>query len=65
MFIRDLGFDDYVRVHAVEMERRSRRVLLGRSFLRAYIVNYNGPLERFEFHETTGGSDDLYPDHDE
>ncbi len=63
--IPDLGFDDYVRVHAVEMQRRSRRVLLGRSFLKAYIVNYNGPSERFEFHESPGGSEYAYPDHDE
>lgn len=65
MSIPDLGFDDYVPVHAVEMERRSHRVLLGRSFLKAYIVNYDGPRERFEFHETTRASGPDWPDHDE
>ncbi|MGH6956124.1 MAG: hypothetical protein ACREEW_05610 [Caulobacteraceae bacterium] len=40
------------------------RVLLGRSFLRRYIVNYDGPRERFEFHETDRG-EEFYLDHDE
>lgn len=65
MSIPALGFEDYVRVHAVEMERRSSRVLLGRSFLKAYIVNYDGPRERFEFHETSGRSNYAFPEHDE
>ena len=50
MSIPALGFDDYVQVYAVDMERSSRRILLGRSFLKDYIVNYDGPKELFEFH---------------
>jgi predicted aspartyl protease len=64
MSVRALGFDDLVQVCAIEMEFPSTRVLLGRSFLRNYIVNYNGPTERFEFHETPDG-EDFYLDHDE
>lgn len=68
MTIPDLGFDDYVLVFAIEYAFEgavsSRRVLLGRSFLRNYIVNYNGPHERFEFHETSD-RDGLYLDPDE
>jgi predicted aspartyl protease len=65
MIIRDLEFDDYVRVHAVEMGRPSARVLIGRSFLKAYIVNYDGPRERFEFHQSPDWSEFYFPDHDE
>jgi predicted aspartyl protease len=64
MSIPDLGFNDYVQVYAIEMDYPSTRVLLGRSFLRDYIVNYNGPRERFEFHET-GRGQEFYVDHDE
>jgi predicted aspartyl protease len=64
MSVPALGFDDLVQVCAIEMEFPSTRVLLGRSFLRNYIVNYNGPTERFEFHETPDG-EDFYLDHDE
>ncbi len=41
------------------------RVLLGRSFLKDYIVNYNGPREQFEFHQTPQGEEFYFPDHDE
>ncbi len=65
MSIPALGFDDYVQVNAVNMELPSRRVLLGRSFLKDYIVNYDGPKERFEFHETPRGDEFYEIDHDE
>ena len=65
MTIRALGFDDYVEIFGIEMEYPSIRVLIGRSFLRNYIVNYDGPRERFEFHETNRGNEFYYPDHDE
>ena len=65
MSIPALGFDDYVQVHAVEMALASQRVLLGRSFLKDYIVNYDGPRERFEFHETSRGLEYYQFDHDE
>jgi predicted aspartyl protease len=64
MCIPALGFDDLVQVYAVDMDFPSIRVLLGRSFLRDYIVNYDGPKELFEFHETSRGSE-FYYDHDE
>jgi hypothetical protein len=56
-----------VEVYAIEMKTDSpiSRVLIGRSFLKDYIVNYNGPTEIFEFHETDRGGDFYYPDHDE
>lgn len=62
MSILDLGFDDLVQVYAVDMDFPSSRILLGRSFLRDYIVNYDGPRERFEFHETNRGPEFYYPD---
>jgi predicted aspartyl protease len=64
MIIPALGFDDLVQVYAIEMDVPSQRVLLGRSFLRNYIVNYDGPRERFEFHETSRG-EEFYFDPDE
>lgn len=64
MVIPALGFDDMAQVFAIEMDYASRRVLLGRSFLRNYIVNYDGPHERFEFHETNRG-EEFYLDPDE
>jgi predicted aspartyl protease len=65
MKIPALDFNDYVQVNAVDMARPSDRVLLGRSFLKDYIVNYDGPRERFEFHQTTRGGEFYFPDHDE
>ena len=64
MVIPALDFDEYVRVCAIEMRFPSTRVLLGRAFLRNYIVNYDGPHERFEFHQTDRG-DEWFVDHDE
>jgi predicted aspartyl protease len=64
MSIPALGFDDFVQIYGIEMEYPSTRVLLGRSFLRNYIVNYDGPRERFEFHET-GRGEEFYLEHDE
>jgi hypothetical protein len=51
LIIPALGYDSEFEVFGVPMERPSSRVLIGRSFLRRYNVNYNGPAERFEFHE--------------
>lgn len=67
MAIPALGFDDLVQVFAIVMqtERPISRVLIGRSFLKDYIVNYDGPRERFEFHETSRGSEFYGFDHDE
>lgn len=64
LVIPAIAFDDYVQICAIEMTHPSIRILLGRSFLRNYIVNYDGPRERFEFHETDRG-DEFYIDHDE
>jgi hypothetical protein len=67
MSIPALGFDDYVEVYAIEMksERPISRVLIGRSFLKDYIVNYDGPRELFEFHETDRGNEFYFIEHDE
>ena len=65
MAVLALGFNDYVEVYAIEMKSAKpiARVLIGRSFLKDYIVNYNGPQERFEFHETDRGFE-FYEEHD-
>jgi hypothetical protein len=55
MVIKALGFDDMVQICGVDMTTPSNRVLIGRSFLRNYILNYNGRTEQFEFHEIQGG----------
>lgn len=65
MTIPVLEFDDIVQVCGVEMDFPSTRVLIGRSFLKDYIVNYDGPKERFEFHETDRGNEYFHYDHDE
>lgn len=65
MTIPVLEFDDIVQVCGVEMDFPSSRVLIGRSFLKDYIVNYDGPKELFEFHETDRGSEYFHFDHDE
>lgn len=65
MVIPALGFDDMVQVCGVEMVLPSRRVLIGRSFLRNYIVNYHGKREQFEFHEIEDGDDFFHFEHDE
>lgn len=46
----ELGFDDFERVAAIEMESPSNRVLLGRSFLRHFITSYHGSDGRFHYH---------------
>ena len=51
MKIPVLEFDDWVEVFAVDMDYPSTRVLLGRSFLKSYMVTYDGPRELFEFHK--------------
>lgn len=61
LIVPELSFDDEFEVFGVQMEHPSSRVLIGRSFLRRYNVNYNGPLERFEFHEAFPS---LTEDHD-
>ncbi len=48
--IPELGFNDWERVAAIEMEHPSNRVLLGRSFLRHFITSYNGRDARFHYH---------------
>ncbi len=65
MLIQALGFDDLVQIYGIDMDFPSTRVLLGRSFLKDYIVNYDGPRERFEFHETNRGPEFYFPEHDE
>lgn len=65
MTIPVLEFDGIVQICGVEMEYPSSRVLIGRSFLKDYIVNYDGPKELFEFHETDRGNEYFHFDHDE
>ena len=49
MRIEDLDFNELVEIYGVPMSQPSRRVLLGRAFLRSYIVTYNGLEERFYY----------------
>lgn len=65
MTIPALEFDDIVPVCGVEMEYPSTRVLIGRSFLKDYIVNYDGPKELFTFHATDRGNEYFHFEHDE
>ena len=51
MAIPGLGFRDWVEVFALPMTRPSSRVLLGRSFLKRYLVTYNGPEGLFHYAE--------------
>jgi predicted aspartyl protease len=44
-----LSFEEPVQVYAVQMPRGSHDVLLGRSFLRNFMVTFDGPNERFHF----------------
>lgn len=62
LIIPALGFDDEFEVFGVPMDLPSSRVLIGRSFLRRYNVNYNGPAERFEFHEIVSTPPEDLPD---
>lgn len=50
MDIPQLEFCELVEVFGVPMTYRSNRVLLGRSFLKNYIVTYNGPNDLFHYH---------------
>lgn len=60
--ISGLGFDELVEVYGVPMQYPSQRVLLGRSFLRGYIVSYNGREELFHFYRDGGSA--LHEDQD-
>jgi predicted aspartyl protease len=53
--VKGLGFHDHVEVFGVKMKHPSNRVLLGRSFLKRYRVNYNGPEETFHFYDANNG----------
>ncbi len=64
MKIPGLGFSDWVEVFALPMTRPSQRVLLGRSFLKNYIVTYNGPEGLFHYHRATAASQGYYEDLD-
>ncbi len=50
-----LEFDNWVMVFGIPMETPSSRVLIGRSFLKRYRVNYNGPEETFHFFDASVG----------
>lgn len=49
MVVDDLDVDGLVEVYGVPMAQPSNRVLIGRSFLRNYIITYNGLEERFYY----------------
>ena len=49
--INGLNFNDLVEVWGLKMNNPSSRVLLARSFLKRYIINYDGPRELFHYFE--------------
>ncbi len=49
LIVPALEFDELTRFHALSMSHPSSRVLLGRSFLKHFIVTYNGPEGMFHF----------------
>ena len=55
-----LGFKDWVEVFGIPMEYPSDRVLIGRSFLKRYLVNYSGPDELFHFYDASTGYSNHY-----
>lgn len=63
--IDELGFRDSVEVYAIPMQLPSRRLLLGRSFLKRFWVNYEGPTERFHFYDAASRPMSFLDDHDE
>ena len=64
MAIEGLGFRNWVEIHALPMMRPSARVLLGRSFLKNYLVTYNGPNETFHYYRPTAHAYSTYDDLD-
>ena len=64
MAIAGLGFKDWVEVHALPMTKPSQRVLLGRSFLKNYLVTYNGPDELFHYFKPVGATNQHYDEFD-
>lgn len=50
MHIDGLNFQDWVEVLGIPMQHPTSRVLLGRSFLRRYVISYDGPRELFYYH---------------
>ena len=49
LIVAELEFDELTRFHAVTMLEPTSSVLLGRSFLKHFIVTYNGPEGMFHF----------------
>ncbi len=64
MSVEDLDFDELVEIYGVPMAQPSRRVLLGRAFLRSYIVTYNGLEERFYYERSQPSLQGGYEDFD-
>jgi predicted aspartyl protease len=64
MSIAGLGFKEWVEVYALPMARPSARVLLGRSFLKNYLVTYNGREDLFHFYPADDGPSNRYEEFD-
>lgn len=65
MSVKGLNCEDWVEVCGVPMKLPSSRVLLGRSFLRRYIVTYNGPEELFHYYDAEQRRNNSHFEHDE
>ena len=48
--VREVGFDEPVRLFAVRMRRPTHDVILGRAFLQRYVVTFDGPRGTMLFH---------------
>lgn len=59
--VPELGFSEMVPLYALKTRRPTHDVLLGRSFLRNFIVTFDGPQGVFHFYKPTIFE---YPEHD-
>ena len=64
MTVEDLAFDELVEIYGVPMVQPSDRVLLGRAFLRSYIITYNGLEERFYYVRSQPSPHSAYEEYD-
>ncbi len=54
MEVPELGFSELVQMYAPANANYGSQVLLGRSFLSKFILNYDGPNETFVFSRPLG-----------
>jgi predicted aspartyl protease len=60
--VESLGFRELMRLYAVPMKQPGHSVLLGRSFLKHFIVTFNGPEGMFHFSTPPAAHDHGFDD---